>query len=387
MNERELYNAVLNFEKGCGTLKWEFGYWYQTIERWYKEGLPEKTGVKGEPGPAEGIGAEAAPWPAGGTQRDQDVHDYFGFHKGLFRLPMRSWFYPLFEARILEEDEENVITVDRMGVKMKTQKGISSTPGYMDWPVHNMEEWEQLKAERLQPNIEERLPRDWEKFKEDVKDRDYPMVMGGMPSGFYGSLRYLMGEVNLLMAYYDKPELVHAISSHLADFWIEIWSQALKEVEVDAIYFWEDMCSTKACNISPDGFREFIMPYYKKVTSAMRELGVKNFLLDTDGNCWEIIPLLMESGITGLYPMEAAAGMDVVEVRKQFPDLVMLGGIDKHKIAQGKESIDQELNYKIPFMLEQGGYIPLIDHFTYPEISWENFEYYRTRMHQMIDAA
>lgn len=387
MNARELYNAVLSFEKGCGTLKWEFGYWCQTVERWYKEGLPKKGGVKGELGPAEGIVAEGAPWPSGGTQRDQDVHDYFGFHKGLFRLPVRCWVYPLFEREVIEEDDENIVYIDRMGVTMKTQKAIASTPGYMDWPVHDVKDWEKLKAERLQPGLEGRLPRNWEQLKAELKGRDYPMMMGGLPCGFYGSLRYLMGEVNLLMAYYDKPKLVHAICDHLADFWINIFSQVLQDVEVDAIYFWEDMCSTKSMNISPDSFREFMMPYYKRVTGAMREMGVKNFLLDSDGNCWELIPLLMESGITGLYPMEAAAGMDVAEVRKQFPRLAMLGGMNKHMIAHGKEAIDSELNHKIPFMLKEGGYIPFVDHFVYPEISWENFKYYRDRLHHLIDSA
>lgn len=39
MNVREGYHAVMHYEPGVGTLRWEFGYWNATVERWYQEGL------------------------------------------------------------------------------------------------------------------------------------------------------------------------------------------------------------------------------------------------------------------------------------------------------------------------------------------------------------
>jgi len=35
-------------------------------------------------------------------------------------------------------------------------------------------------------------------------------------------------------------------------------------------------------------------------------------------------------------------------------------------------------------MLKSGGYVPHVDHQVHPDISWENFKYYRARLKEMI---
>src|ERR1035438_3748662 len=67
--------------------------------------------------------------------------------------------------------------------------------------------------------------------------------------------------------------------------------------------------------------REFMMPCYKKLTGMLHDHRVKNIIVDSDGHIWKMIPLFMEGGVTGMGPMEVAAGMDVVEGRKGFPRL------------------------------------------------------------------
>jgi uroporphyrinogen decarboxylase len=76
--------------------------------------------------------------------------------------------------------------------------------------------------------------------------------------------------------------------------------------------------------------------------------------------------------------------MDVVEVRKAFPNLGMVGGIDKRALVEGKEAIDRELERRVPFMLEHGGFIPTIDHMVSRDVSFENFKYYREKLNQML---
>lgn len=89
--------------------------------------------------------------------------------------------------------------------------------------------------------------------------------------------------------------------------------------------------------------------------------------------------------MTGLFPMEVAAGMDVVEVRKKYPTLQIIGGIDKRALAKGKRTINEELEAKIPFMLKKGGYIPHVDHSIPPDVPLENFVYYRNRLEEIFD--
>ena len=42
MNLRERFLEIMNFNPNVHSLKWEFGYWGETIDNWYKEGLPKE---------------------------------------------------------------------------------------------------------------------------------------------------------------------------------------------------------------------------------------------------------------------------------------------------------------------------------------------------------
>ena len=57
---------------------------------------------------------------------------------------------------------------------------------------------------------------------------------------------------------------------------------------------------------------------------------------------------LLDCGLNSIFPMEPAAGMDAVQVRRRFGRrLAMLGGIDKHVLRQGNAAIRAELEYKL----------------------------------------
>ena len=45
MNGREKVLSCLEFEKGSRSVKAEFAFWYETLERWYSEGLPKNSGL------------------------------------------------------------------------------------------------------------------------------------------------------------------------------------------------------------------------------------------------------------------------------------------------------------------------------------------------------
>ena len=111
-------------------------------------------------------------------------------------------------------------------------------------------------------------------------------------------------------------------------------------------------------------------------------VGPKTRVIDLEGRL--AIPGFIEGGVAGLYPFEVQAGMDIVEVRKRFPQLLMLGGLDKTKVAAGRDAIDAELEAKLPFMLTQGGYIPFCDHLVPPDVPWEHFAYYRERVRDYV---
>jgi hypothetical protein len=58
--------------------------------------------------------------------------------------------------------------------------------------------------------------------------------------------------------------------------------------------------------------------------------------------------------------------MDIAEVRRKYPQLLILGGLDKNKVALRREAIDVELETKLPFMLAQVDTFPSVITWSHP---------------------
>ncbi|MCJ7739444.1 MAG: hypothetical protein MUQ10_19380, partial [Anaerolineae bacterium] len=350
MNTRERFLAVMEFKPCDRTLLWEWGYWGGTVQRWYDEGLPRRKGLREHVEFGGTLAGPGAAWRSGdlNVEDAEDVADFCELDGGRETVPLQNFIFPTYDEEVLEDQGDNLIVRTAFGTVIQKRKDDASVPQPLSWPVQTRDDWEQVKAERFQTIIDRRLPEDWDRCVAEYRNRDYPLSIGSGYGGFFGSLRELMGDVNLLMAYYDKPELLHEITNYLTEFWMEIYGHVLQDVEVDSAEFWEDMCFKTGPLISPALFREFMMPYYKRLIGFQRANGVRQFCVDTDGNCTRLIPLFIECGITGMLPFEVQAGMDIVEVRRQYPQLQIYGGIDKNLVAQGKDAIDRELERKMP---------------------------------------
>ena len=396
MNERERFLSVINFEPVDRTMIWEAGCWVDAVRRWHREGLPHRyeigphvaggSMVAGEIHPSWVYGAPFAPEQDKSHLRAaaQEIHDYFGMDQAMVRVPLAVWMCPAFKRVILEDHGDWVVSRDRNGITKKEWKDRHSLPHWFGYPVNNRDDWEEIKAERLRPTLAGRLPANWPELKASYAKRTYPIVFGGPPAGFYGGARHLLGQEKVLTAFYDDPELMHDIMDYLADFYCAIYSKLLAQVDADTCFLWEDMCYRNGPLISPAMFREFMLPSYKKLTSCLRDCGVRGIMVDTDGDARQLIPLFIEGGVNIMYTLEPPAGMDVVDLRDRYPRLAMMGGMDKHKLAENKHAIDEELERKIPFMLKRGGYIPHLDHQTPPNVPWENFAHYRSKLNAMI---
>jgi uroporphyrinogen decarboxylase len=409
VNTRERFLEVMNFNADVRTLKWEFGYWGETINNWYEQGLVQnkypaiETNIKN---PSSSLytfawsdkckGRKRLPngyvvtsgglyWPTQGFALDSDVRKHFGMDYTQKLVDVNLLWEPMFEPTVLEEDNEMMLYIDIDGVERMYLKKEATIPTSMKWPIKDRKSWEKLKAERLRlDNIKDRFPKDWNKLIEKYKNRNYPLALGGYPQGFFGTLSHLIGYENTFIWYALKPELIHDILRTFTEMWIAVYEEILSQVDIDLWHIWEDISFGKGSMISPDMIREFMNPYIKRCGDFLKSRGINIILLDTDGDCNSIIPVFMEAGVTGMYPFEVHCGMDIVKVRKQYPKLQMLGGIPKSEIAKGKKAIDQFLK-PVEEVLRTGGYIPFGDHFIPPDVDFENFSYYRTKLNRMID--
>lgn len=389
MNARERFNAVMAFEPVDRPPLWEIAYWMGAVRRWYREGLPRRVGLPDDLGDGRGAAAEVFPWDitdAATNPLASDVHDFLGMDPGFRRVPVNNYMCPAYEEIILEDHGDWIVWRDSNGVTRRDRKDRATLPAFIGWPVRNREEWEQVKAERLQPSLSGRLAPGWDGLVAKLKAGEHPVVVG-LRSGYYWACRNLLGDEHLLYMFYDDPALVRDIMRHLSNFWIALYDQVLDQLPADAAVIWEDICYKNGPLISPAMVREFILPEYKRLTAFFRSHGIKTVLLDTDGDLRQLIPIFLEGGITGLLPFEVNAGLNVVEIREAYPRLQILGGIDKVQLARGRQAIEEELAAKVtPEMLRQGGFIPMVDHSVPMDISWDSFRYYRERLREIVGA-
>jgi uroporphyrinogen decarboxylase len=407
MNLRERFLEVMQFNTNVHSIKWEFGYWGEVLDNWYASGLPKKhypeiphsvnnatdglyniawKSIKGDRLP-KGIAVMGGGlyWPTQSFPLDYDVRDYFGMDYPNVLVPVNQLFYPMFDVKVLEEDDTQMAYIDVDGVKRRFLKETATMPSGEEYPIKTRKDWENLKAERINMDkIRERFPANWSELVKEYRNRDYPLALLGYPHGFFGVLANLIGYENLFYSYSDDPELIHDIVDTFTNLWIAIYEEVLQDTDVDLVHIWEDISYGSGSMISLATVREFMLPYYKRFTGFLKDKGVKNIFVDTDGYCWDLIPLFLEGGATGMYPFETACGMDIVKVRKAFPQLQMMGGIPKSRIGLGPAAIDEFLE-PVEAVLKTGGYIPFGDHFIPPEVTWEGFKYYRNRLNSLID--
>ena len=99
-----------------------------------------------------------------------------------------------------------------------------------------------------------------------------------------------------------------------------------------------------------------------------------------------VIPAFLDAGINHMYPIEPAAGMDLVKIREEYGTrLSMAGGLDKHVIRKSREEIEAELEYKIPPMVRTGGCVLGLDHRIPNGTPLENYRFYINKAWEIID--
>jgi len=285
---------------------------------------------------------------------------------------------PPFERVVLEEDEESEIYIDEWGRKARRFKKTETMPEWLEFPVKNARDLEAILEERFKPTLDGRFPPDLKERIERYRISNRSEVVPVDGGCYYGTLRNLAGVEVTSYLFYDAPALVHRLFNRIADLCIMAMEELFPKVEVDYTGFGEDIAFKSGPLISPAMFEEFLMPCYKRTVDFARAHGQEVFIIDSDGDIRQLIPLYLECGISTFLPMEVISGQDVLECRKTFgKEARFIGGIDKRQLAKGKEAIERELKKKVPPLIKEGGYIPMLDHMTISaDISLENYVYY-----------
>lgn len=131
---------------------------------------------------------------------------------------------------------------------------------------------------------------------------------------------------------YDCPETISAALEAIT--WRSVRKLELLDkytssnpVKPEGIFLAEDIAFNGTTMFSPDYLRKEFFPRLRKVVDTCHKAGWK-FMFHSDGNLMGILDDIVEAGVDVLNPIETAAGMDIKEIHRRYPELNMAGGID-----------------------------------------------------------
>ena len=390
ITRRERFLQIARFERGNDPYIWGLAAWNEALRRWVREGMPV-------PPKANEVHHHLV--------GDNDVMAFIKPNAaglGLGENGNPPWVPPLdpfFEPKILQVEEEHIIKRDYDGtiVRLRKDDYEFSMPQWLEYPVKGKKDWDEFKK-RLDPFSPGRWPEGWNvmsentvgfPLREDQKgksfsQRDFPLGMACL--SLYGCPRFYMGMENLSYAIFEDMDLVEEMLEWQTYMSLEMLKKVFASgVTLDFVWIFEDMCFNNGPLVSPEYVKKYMVPRYRKVVDYLRSHGVDLIILDCDGNIEQLLPIWLDCGINGTFPLECASNMDALKLRKKYgKELWMVGNVDKRALAKGKSEIDKELE-KVRILIKDGGYFVNVDHHVPPDVPYENIVYFLNEVRKMSD--
>ncbi|MDX2112035.1 MAG: uroporphyrinogen decarboxylase family protein [Verrucomicrobiota bacterium] len=348
MNDRERFLATMRYQPRDRAPICDFKFWEETLPEWKTQGLPD-----------------AVNW--------NNSDEYFGMDNWEHYFPANVGLQPNFGWTKLEDRGDQEVIRDAEGVILLRYKTGSSIPYYMSHTLVDRDSWEREFLPKLNPK-DKRIDVDLPAWEAAAVGKVRTFHAGSL----YGWIRNWMGMENVSYLVHDDPELFEEIVEHLCNLTCTVLQQAYDMgAKIDALSMWEDMCYNAGPLLSPTHFKQFLVPRYKRITNLAKANGTDVIYLDSDGKIDDLLPLWLEGGITCMFPIEIGTwGADPVRYRKEYgKELRMLGGVDKHALQGNPETIRAAIRHLTP-LVEEGGYIPFLDHRIPPDVTVRNYLLY-----------
>ena len=185
---------------------------------------------------------------------------------------------------------------------------------------------------------------------------------------------YLRGMDSLLMDYILQPEVAHHLARVIMDYKKRVMERAVA-VGADVLLTGDDYAYRQAPIMSPEHFREFVLPYLQAAVDLAHAGGLP-FIKHTDGNLWPILDMIVDTGIDCLDPLEPIAGMDIGEVKRRYGDrIAVAGNVDCGELLS--RGTPQEVGEAVKETLAKGavggGHILASSNSIHPAVRPENY--------------
>jgi len=323
----------------------EMCFWPQTIQRWQKEGLPE--GVS----------------PIDFLEMDHLAFLQFDDTLGL-------------EPKVLEDKLDYQIVTDSYGKTLKQWKNGASNyspPQYLDHALKGANDWQRLK-ELLVPGKHRIPPGFYEMYQQEREKGSFICLLPDEAAWFM--LNRTADVATGLMWFILEPELTSDIIRTQTEFILKMCELIVSAgIKPDAIWLSSDLCYKNGMLFSPDVYRRFVMPSHQMIKEFCVEHDL--FLMyHCDGKVDQFIPLLIESGVDSVHPLEARSENDVRNYKGLFGDrITLIGNISVEVLSSDKKAIKKEVQSKMTVAKQNGRYIFHSDHSVPPTVSLDNYRY------------
>ncbi len=313
--------------------------WAETLERWLSEGLPTR--------------------------------DYVGYFDLDRTASIGVDNSPRLPSRIIEENDEFVISTTPWGATRRNFKHHTTTPESLGFQVTTPDEWRKIK-DRITP-ARDRIP--WERLQKNYKQwrEEGYWISGGLWFGFDITHSGMVGTENMLFAMKDEPEWVMDMFETELDCDLKLMDMVWEAGYTFDELSWPDDMGYKGTQFfSLSTYRELLKPFHQRAIDWGHAHGCY-VRLHSCGNIMPLVPELVSMGLDGLNPMEVKAGMQPEKLKREYGDKLLFHGGTNAAVWHKPEIILPQIRELIPVMKENGGYVFASDHSIPSQVSLKDF--------------
>ena len=187
----------------------------------------------------------------------------------------------------------------------------------------------------------------------------------------------IIGPQNVYYKMGEDPERLGRFAERLGDFLLGIVEGQIEAAggRLTGIYVWGDVASTRGMLFSPDLWRRLHKPQLKRICDRIHEAGLR-VIYHGCGNVLPVFGDLIEAGIDAYNPLEAKAGLDVVELKRQFGTrLALNGNVNVQVLATNdRDRVRAEVLRKLT-AAKGGGFIFQSDHSIPDSVDPQTYDY------------
>lgn len=234
---------------------------------------------------------------------------------------------------------------------------------------HPLEDFSKIK-DYVFPELPEFNPDKDRAYVEKLKSKGV-FTSNGLPHGHtFLRLTDLCGYQNVLYGFADEDENLLSLVDRLEEYNAAFTGHYAK-VGYDMIWYAEDLGMQVGPMISPDMFRKFILPSYRRLMKPARESGAV-IHMHSDGDIRTLTDDLIEGGVDVLNLQDLVNGIDWIRDRFYGKNAIELD-IDRQKITVfgTPEDVDSLIREEVTKLSSPAGGLMLI-YGWYPGTPLEN---------------